>query len=210
MSLNTDGIMVILSSPSGAGKTTLVNKISSIKDFNISISYTTREPRPNEKNGQHYFFVNKEKFEQLINSDDLIEYAKVFDNYYGTSKSKVLKLLKEGNQVLFDIDWQGTEQIKEKKLEFKLITFFILPPSRKELFDRLSKRDINDKAIVDLRMKQFDKDVLHWKDYDYVVVNDQLDKCCNEIINYIEHELKNNKINYDKDIIQKHINFLLN
>ena len=210
MPLNTDGIMVILSSPSGAGKTTLVNKISSIKDFNISISYTTREPRPNEKNGQHYFFVNKEKFEQLINSDDLIEYAKVFDNYYGTSKSKVLKLLKEGNQVLFDIDWQGTEQIKEKKLEFKLITFFILPPSRKELFDRLSKRDINDKAIVDLRMKQFDKDVLHWKDYDYVVVNDQLDKCCNEIINYIEHELKNNKINYDKDIIQKHINFLLN
>ncbi len=209
MPLNTDGTMVILSSPSGAGKTTLVNKISTVKNFNISISYTTRKPRPNEKNGQHYFFIDKEKFEKLITNDELIEYANVFNNYYGTSKSQVLKSLKEGKQVLFDIDWQGTKQIKEKKLKFKLITFFILPPSRKELFDRLSKRDMNDKTIVDLRMKQFDKDVLHWKDYDYVVVNDQLDKCCDEIINYIDHELKKNKINYDKDKIQKHINFLL-
>ena len=209
MPSNKDGIMVILSSPSGAGKTTLVNKISSIKNFIISISYTTRKPRPNEKDGKHYFFIDNKKFEKLIKNDDLIEYANVFDNYYGTSKSKVLKFLKEGKQVLFDIDWQGAKQIKEKRLKFKLISFFILPPSRKELFERLRKRDVNDKTIVDSRMRQFDKDVLHWKDYDYVVVNDKLKKCCNEIINYIDNELKNKKVYYDKENIQKHINFLL-
>tara|TARA_Y100000590_G_scaffold407544_1_gene497881 strand:- start:1372 stop:2004 length:633 start_codon:yes stop_codon:yes gene_type:complete len=209
MSSNKDGIMLILSSPSGAGKTTIVNRISSIKNFKISISYTTRKPRPNEIDGKHYFFIDKNKFEKLILNDELIEHANVFNNYYGTSKSKVLEFLKEGKQVLFDIDWQGTKQIKEKKLEFKLISFFILPPSRKELFDRLSKRDMNDKTIVDLRMKQFDKDVLRWKEYDYVVVNDRLDKCCNEIINYIDHELKNEKIHYDKQNIQKHVNYLL-
>tara|TARA_B100000700_G_scaffold315044_1_gene402539 strand:- start:332 stop:964 length:633 start_codon:yes stop_codon:yes gene_type:complete len=209
MPSNKDGIMVILSSPSGAGKTTLVNKISSIKNFTISISYTTRKPRPNEEDGKHYFFIDNKKFEKLIKNNDLIEYANVFNNYYGTSKSKVLKFLKEGKQVLFDIDWQGAKQIKKKRLKFKLISFFILPPSRKELFERLRKRDVNDKTIVDSRMRQFDKDVLHWKDYDYVVVNDQLKKCCTEIINYIDHELKNKKINYDKENIQKHINFLL-
>ena len=209
MSSNIDGIMIILSSPSGAGKTTLVKKISFIKNFEISISYTTRKPRLNEEDGKHYFFVNKKKFEKLIIDGELIEYANVFNNYYGTSKNKVLKFLREGKQVLFDIDWQGAKQIKEKKLGFKSISFFILPPSRKELYDRLSKRDINDKSIVDLRMKQFDKDVLHWKDYDYVVVNDQIDKCCNEILNYIDNELENKKIYYNKENIQKHINFLL-
>ena len=209
MSSNIDGIMIILSSPSGAGKTTLVKKISSIKNFEISISYTTRKPRSNEEDGKHYFFINKKKFEKLIIDGELIEYANVFNNYYGTSKNKVLKFLREGKQVLFDIDWQGAKQIKEKKLGFKSISFFILPPSRKELYDRLRKRDINDKSIVDLRMKQFDKDVLHWKDYDYVVVNDQIDKCCNEILNYIDNELENKKIYYNKENIQKHINFLL-
>ena len=138
-----------------------------------------------------------------------IEYANVFNNYYGTSKIKVLKLLEKGKIVLFDIDWQGAKQIKERKLEYNLISFFILPPSRKELFDRLSKRDINDKSIVNLRMKQFDKDVLHWKDYDYVVVNDQIDKCSNQIISYIDNELKNKKTFYNKENIQKHIDFLL-
>ena len=209
MSSNIDGIMIILSSPSGAGKTTLVKKISFIKNFEISISYTTRKPRSNEEDGKHYFFINKKKFEKLIIDGELIEYANVFNNYYGTSKNKVLKFLREGKQVLFDIDWQGAKQIKEKKLGFKSISFFILPPSRKELYDRLSKRDINDKSIVDLRMKQFDKDVLHWKDYDYVVVNDQIDKCCYEILNYIDNELENKKIYYNKENIQKHINFLL-
>ena len=209
MSSNIDGIMIILSSPSGAGKTTLVKKISFIKNFEISISYTTRKPRSNEEDGKHYFFINKKKFEKLIIDGELIEYANVFNNYYGTSKNKVLKFLREGKQVLFDIDWQGAKQIKEKKLGFKSISFFILPPSRKELYDRLRKRDINDKSIVDLRMKQFDKDVLHWKDYDYVVVNDQIDKCCYEILNYIDNELENKKIYYNKENIQKHINFLL-
>ena len=209
MSINKDGIMIVLSSPSGAGKTTLVNKISSLKNFEISISYTTRKPRPNEKDGKHYFFIDKKKFEELIITDQLIEYANVFNNYYGTSKIKVLKLLEKGKIVLFDIDWQGAKQIKERKLEYNLISFFILPPSRKELFDRLSKRDINDKSIVNLRMKQFDKDVLHWKDYDYVVVNDQIDKCSNQIISYIDNELKNKKTFYNKENIQKHIGFLL-
>ena len=209
MSSNTDGIMIILSSPSGAGKTTLVKKISSIKNFEISISYTTRKPRSNEEDGKHYFFINKKKFEKLIIDGELIEYANVFNNYYGTSKSKVLKLLEKGNKVLFDIDWQGAKKIKEKKLEYKLISFFILPPSRQELFDRLSKRDINDKSIVNLRMKQFDKDVQHWKDYDYVVVNDQIDKCFNQIVDYIDDELKNQKKIYNRENIKKHVDFLL-
>ena len=204
MSSNIDGIMIILSSPSGAGKTTLVKKISFIKNFEISISYTTRKPRSNEEDGKHYFFINKKKFEKLIIDGELIEYANVFNNYYGTSKNKVLKFLREGKQVLFDIDWQGAKQIKEKKLGFKSISFFILPPSRKELYDRLSKRDINDKSIVDLRMKQFDKDVLHWVEYDFVVINEDLDECYKEIIGHLENTLK-----YNKNAIEEHVKRLI-
>ncbi len=197
--------MVILSSPSGSGKTTLVKKISSKNNYSISISHTTRTPRTNEVNGKEYFFVGEEEFKKLINNNEFLEYAKVFNNYYGSSKKSVLDNLKKGKNIIFDIDWQGTEQIKQKKLNYQLITFFILPPSKEELFDRLSNRDLKDKSIVEQRMKQFDEDVLHWKNYDFVVVNDDLETCYNQIINLIETKLNKTKSNYDQNLIEDHI-----
>ena len=130
--------MIVLSSPSGAGKTTLVKLLSKNKNNFVSISYTTRKPRINEKNKKDYFFVSQKNFKSLIKKKSLLEYAKVFNNYYGTSKKKVIQELKKGKNVLFDIDWQGTEKIKRKKLNFDLLTIFILPPSKKVLFKRLS------------------------------------------------------------------------
>ena len=171
MSLNKRGIMVVLSSPSGAGKTTLVKLLSKKNNFYTSISHTTRKPRENEVDGIDYFFVKEKKFKNLIKNNKFLEYARVFKNLYGTTKEQVIIKLSNGKNVLFDIDWQGTEQIKSQKLNFKLITFFILPPSKKVLFQRLSNRDMKDKLIVEERMKQFDKDILHWKKYNYVVVN---------------------------------------
>ena len=208
MSLIKDGMIVVLSSPSGAGKTTLVNKISLENNFQISVSHTTRPPRTNEINGKDYFFVNKEKFEVLIKKDEFLEYAKVFENYYGSSKQAVIKNLDNGKNVIFDIDWQGSEQIKKKKLNYKLITFFILPPSRKVLFERLSNRDMKDKNIVE-RMKQFDQDILHWKNYDFVVINDELEKCYYEITNLLKSSINNLSETYDKKFIENHINNLL-
>ena len=164
------GIMVVLSSPSGAGKTTLVNLLSKKNEFFISISHTTRRPRPNEQNGKDYYFVEDQEFKRLIKNDEFLEYAKVFNNFYGTSRTPVIQNLEKNRNVIFDIDWQGADQIKNKKLDYKLITFFILPPSKKILFERLTNRDMKDKLIVDERMKQFDRDVLHWINYDYVVV----------------------------------------
>jgi len=208
MSSTKDGVMVILSSPSGAGKTTLVKKISLANNFQISISHTTRPPRTNEINGEDYFFVNKDKFEILIKKKEFLEYAKVFENYYGSSKQAVIKNLDNGKNVIFDIDWQGSEQIKKKKLNYKLITFFILPPSRKVLFERLSNRDMKDKNIVE-RMKQFDQDILRWKNYDFVVINDELEKCYYEITNLLKSSINNLSETYDKKFIENHINNLL-
>ncbi len=122
------GIMVILSSPSGAGKTTLVNLLSQKNNFFISTSHTTRKPRPNEIEGKDYYFVNDNEFRRLIKNDEFLEYAKVFKNYYGTSRSPVIQNLEKKYNVIFDIDWQGADQIRNKKLDYKLITFFILPP----------------------------------------------------------------------------------
>ena len=141
MSSEKDGIIVVLSSPSGAGKTTLVKKIAKENNFQISISHTTRKPRTNEENGKDYFFISEEEFKNLINNKAFLEYAKVFENYYGSSKTNVIEALNKGNNVIFDIDWQGTEQIKNQNLNYKLITFFILPPSKTELFNRLKNRD---------------------------------------------------------------------
>ena len=157
--------MIILSSPSGAGKTTLVKLISKLKNYFISISHTTRTPRPNELNAKDYFFVDKKEFQKLIDDKKFLEYANVFNNLYGTTKKNVFDKLDKGKNVIFDIDWQGTEQIISQKLKNKILTFFILPPSRKELFKRLSNRDMKDKLIAEERMKQFDKDILHWKDW---------------------------------------------
>ena len=208
MSKKKDGIMVILSSPSGAGKTTLVKLLSKNKNFYTSISHTTRKPRPNEIPDQDYYFTNIEKFEGLVKNEEFLEYAKVFSHLYGTTRTPVIEKLEKGQNVLFDIDWQGADQIKNKKLNYKLITFFILPPSKKVLFERLSNRDMKDKLIVDERMKEFSRDVLHWINYDYVIINDNLDECYSKINNLIEAEINNGSKDYDKDYIRRHINKL--
>jgi len=205
MSLNKDGTIVVLSSPSGAGKTTLVKKIAIEKNFKISISYTTRKPRTNELNGKDYFFVEEKEFKNLINNQEFLEHAKVFENYYGSLKSQVIEHLKKGDSVIFDIDWQGTEQIKKQKLNYKLITFFILPPSKKELFKRLKNRDMKDKNIVEKRMKQFNEDINHWRNYDFVVINDDLDKCYRDIVNLINKKNANLEVHYNESKIQEHI-----
>tara|TARA_B100001093_G_C26569487_1_gene902325 strand:- start:208 stop:840 length:633 start_codon:yes stop_codon:yes gene_type:complete len=203
-----DGVMIILSSPSGAGKTTLVKMLSNIDNFEISISHTTRQPRPNEIYNRDYFFINQEEFTRLINNDEFLEHAKVFDNFYGTTRTPVFDKLNKGQNVLFDIDWQGADQIKNKKLDYKLITFFILPPSKEVLFERLSSRDMKDKLIAEERMKQFEKDVLHWINYDYVVVNDDLEKCYSKIKSLIKAEISNDPKDYDLEFIKDHVNKL--
>ena len=208
MSLGKDGIIVVLSSPSGAGKTTLVKKIAQENNFKISISYTTRKPRTSEANGKDYFFISEEKFKNLIDNNEFLEYAKVFENYYGSSKNQVFEKLNKGENVIFDIDWQGTEQIKKQKLNYKIITFFILPPSKSELFNRLKNRDMKDKNIVEERMNQFNEDITHWENYDFVVINDNLEKCYEEIIRLINKKKDNSNSNYDKNKILDHINKL--
>ena len=200
-----DGIMVILSSPSGAGKTTLVNLLSNQDNFKVSISHTTRQPRSGEIPDKDYFFVSDNEFKRLINNQEFLEFAKVFDNYYGTTRTPVIDNLNKGHNVLFDIDWQGADQIKNKKLDYKLVTFFILPPSKEVLFDRLSKRHINEKLIAKERMKQFERDVLHWINYDYVVINNDLDECFFKISNLIEATINNGSKDYDADYIRSHV-----
>ena len=201
------GGLFILSSPSGAGKTTLVKKITRNRNFSVSISHTTRLPRPNEKNGKDYFFTSKNNFKRLIKNKKFLEHAKVFDNYYGSSKDFVIDKLKTGKNVVFDIDWQGTRQIRNKKLNYKLLSIFILPPSRKELLKRLLKREKKNLKTVNKRMKSFKKDLSRWVEYDFVVINDDLSKCYNKIMLAIK---KNKKEDFDKNIIKKHVKKLLN
>ena len=200
-----DGVMVILSSPSGAGKTTLVKLLSELDNFEISISHTTRQPRPNERPNEDYYFVNEQEFKRLINNEEFLEYAKVFNNFYGTTRTPVIDKLNKGKNILFDIDWQGADQIKNKKLDYKLISFFILPPSKEILFKRLSNRDMKDKLIAEERMKQFERDVLHWINYNYVVINDELETCYSKIVKLINAEIKNDSKDYDIDFVRKHV-----
>ncbi len=196
--------MIILSSPSGAGKTTLVKKISKEKNYKISISHTTREPRHTEVDGEDYFFISEQNFQKLINEKAFLEYAKVFKNLYGSTKKQVYKNLDEGHNVLFDIDWQGAQQIKNQKSKYKIVSFFILPPSKEVLYQRLISRGESNEEIIQLRMEQFDKDVLHWIDYDFVVVNEDLNICFSEIIGYLDNTKK-----YDKTSIERHIKKLI-
>ena len=205
MPSENDGVMIVLSSPSGAGKTTLVKMLSKIDNYEISISHTTRQPRINEENNKDYYFVNEDEFKRLINNQEFLEYAKVFNNFYGTTRTPVIDKLNKGKNVLFDIDWQGADQIKNKKLDYKLITFFILPPSKEVLFERLSNRDMKDKLIADERMKQFGRDVLHWINYDYVVINDDLENCFSKITNLINAEIFNGSKDYDIEYIRNHV-----
>ena len=190
MSVEKSGMMFVLSSPSGAGKTTLTKKLAKNNtNFTISVSYTTRKPRPSEINGKDYCFVNNEEFDSLIQSNNFFEYAKIFDNYYGTLKKPVLNFLSLGKDVLFDIDWQGTQQLKKIK-DLSLVTFFILPPSVQALNDRLLNRHQNQKKLIEQRMNKFNEEITHWNEYNYVVVNDDLETCYNKILSIIMSEKK--------------------
>ena len=190
MVLKRQGTVFVLSSPSGVGKTTLTKKLATNNtNFAISISHTTREPRPNEINGKDYYFVNKKEFDSLIEGNNFFEYAKIFDNYYGTHKESVLKFLSIGKDVLFDIDWQGTQQLQKIK-DLSLVAFFILPPNIQALKNRLSNRHKGQEKLIEQRMKKFNEEISHWKEYDYVVVNDDLEECYNKILNIIRSEIK--------------------
>ena len=210
MIFDCTGMMVIVSSPSGAGKTTLVKLLSKRnKNFEISISNTTRVPRRDEIEGKDYYFIDEEKFNDLIKTKSFYEYARVFNNFYGTLKNPVIKHLSHGKDVLFDIDWNGSKQMKELKLKNKLISIFILPPNIKTLRDRLSNRDMKDKLILKERMNQFKNDVLHWKEYDYTVINNDLEKCYKAIMSIIDCEKKGKKFLFDQNKIKEKISELI-
>ena len=186
MTHDNKNIMVILSSPSGVGKTTLTKKIQQkYHSFKVSVSHTTRSPRSNEINGVDYYFISIKEFNDLIKKDSFYEYAKIFENYYGTSKKEVDKL-KISNDLIFDIDWQGTKQIiKFKNLKFIKIFLII---DKEELHKRLIKRNQNTKTDTDKRFNAFDEDSKHWKDYDYVLINKNLEICFKQIEDIINSQ----------------------
>ena len=209
MAIEEKGMMFVLSSPSGTGKTTLAKKIAENNtNFTISISHTTRKPRPNEINGKDYYFVSTIEFEDLIKKNNFYEYANIFDNRYGTLKKPVLELLSRGKDVLFDIDWQGTKQLSENK-NLSLVTLFILPPNRKVLKERLLNRHEKQEEIVEKRMNKFNEEVSHWNEYNYVVVNDDLNKCYNTILSIIISEKKGLSQEQNFSDIKKKINELI-
>lgn len=183
--MTTDNnIMVILSSPSGVGKTTLTKKIQQkYQSFKISVSYTTRPPRSNEVDGVDYKFVKKEQFEQLIKENQFYEYAKIFENYYGTLKKNVDETLKK-NDIIFDIDWQGTKQLSGFK-NLNLIKIFLITENKEELKKRLMTRGQNTSEELERRFNSFDEDIKYWSDYDYVLINKNLDVCFKQIENII-------------------------
>ena len=184
MQHDKENIMVILSSPSGVGKTTLTKKIQQkYPNFKISVSHTTRIPRSNEVDGVDYHFVSKESFKKLIDQNQFYEYAKIFENYYGTLRKTVDEDI-ISNDLIFDIDWQGTKQLS-KFSNLKLIKIYLIPDSKEELKKRLIKRDQNTKEEVDKRYKSFNEDVKHWNDYDYIIINKNLDICFKQIENII-------------------------
>ena len=188
MKTKKQGLFIILSSPSGAGKTTLAKKLlKNNKNIELSISYTTRKKRPLEKNNKDYNFVSEEEFEKLKKKKYFIEWAKVFNNYYGTSLIKVKKINNKGKDVLFDIDWQGSRKIK-KKLGKNVVSIFILPPSKKELIKRLKKRAQDPDHIVKQRLSFYKMELSHWKDYKYVLINKNLSDTVKKIKTIIEAE----------------------
>ncbi len=208
MVIEKNGMMFVLSSPSGTGKTTLTKKLAEHNtEFAISISHTTRKPRPNEINGKDYHFVSTEKFNSLIKENNFYEYANIFDNYYGTLKNTVIKLLSQGKDVLFDIDWQGTQQLK-KINELSIVTIFILPPNIKVLKNRLLNRHKGEEKLIEKRMNKFNEEVSHWNEYNYVVINDDLNICYDEILKIIKSEKKGIKQKQNFNEIKKKIDEL--
>jgi len=209
MAIEKKGMMFVLSSPSGAGKTTLTRKIATHNtNFTISISHTTRKARPNEINGKDYHFVSTEEFNTLVKKNDFFEHASIFDNYYGTHKKTVLKLLSQGKDILFDIDWQGTQQLKQIK-NLSLITIFILPPNLKILKKRLLNRHQGQEKLIEKRMKKFNEELSHWNEYNYVVVNDDLNTCYCKLLNIITSEKKGVSLEKNLDKIREKINELI-
>jgi len=209
MSKEKKGMMFVLSSPSGAGKTTLTKKIAeNNKNFTISISHTTRKPRPNEVNGKDYQFVSMQEFNTLVKENNFFEYANIFDNYYGTLKKPVLELLSQGRDVLFDIDWQGTQQLKKVK-NLLLVTFFILPPNIQVLRQRLLNRHKGQEELIEKRMNKFNEEASHWNEYNYVLVNDDLDTCYEKILNIIKSEKKGIRQKQNSNEIEKKVKELI-
>ena len=200
MAINKKGMMFVLSSPSGVGKTTLTKKLAeNNSQFVISVSHTTRKPRQSEINGKDYHFVTSEEFNVLVKKNEFYEYANIFDNYYGTHKATVIKLLSQDKDVLFDIDWQGTQQLKKIK-DLNIITIFILPPNIEVLRNRMSNRHTGEEKLIEERMNKFNEEVSHWNEYNYVVINDDLDACYEKIENIITSEKKGvrKKQNYEE------------
>jgi len=196
MSHDVKNIMLVLSSPSGAGKTTITKKIQQkYHSFKISVSHTTRKPRSNEVDGVDYNFISHEEFKKFIEEKQFYEYAKIFDNYYGTHKKTIDQMIKK-NDIIFDIDWQGTKQLAQFK-DLNLIKIYLIPPNKEELKKRLIKRNLDPLKEVEKRFKAFDEDVKHWKDYDYVLINENLDDCYKQIEKII---LINKKTNFSQTI----------
>ncbi len=194
-----ENIMVILSSPSGVGKTTITKKIQQkYQSFKISVSHTTRSPRSNEVDGVDYHFVSNEKFEELINDKKFYEYAKIFENYYGTLKKNVDETIKK-NDILFDIDWQGTKQLSKFK-NLKIIKIYLITSSKEELKKRLIKRNQNSIEEIEKRFNAFDEDINHWNDYDYIIINKNLDVCFKQIETIIN--LHKHKVSISSQTIQ--------
>ena len=209
MAKEKKGMMFVLSSPSGTGKTTLTKKLAeNNKNFAISISHTTRKPRPNEINGKDYYFVSKKEFKDLLKENNFFEYANIFDNWYATLKKPVLELLSRGKDVLFDIDWQGTKQLNKIK-NLSLVTFFILPPNLKVLKKRLLNRHEGQEQLVKKRMNKFNEEVSHWNEYNYVVVNDDLNKCYDNILSIMMSEKQGLSQKQNMRDIKKKINALI-
>ncbi len=191
MKNNDEGMILALSSPSGAGKTTITKKIQQkYQNFKISVSHTTRKPRSNEVEGIDYFFISKDEFKKKEIAGDFYESAKTFENYYGTSKKKIKLLQEYKHDILLDIDWQGTQQLSKYK-ELRITKVFILPPNREEIKKRLINRsEDKKKESISLRLKSYENDIKHWKDYDYILINDNLDICFKQIEKIINSNKK--------------------
>ena len=180
--------MLVISSPSGAGKTTLARRlVEEDKNINLSISVTTRKKRKLEKNNVDYQFIDAKKFNKLIKEKQFLEYAEVFGNRYGTLRKPVLKNLMLGKDILFDIDWQGTQALKEKEPKH-LVSVFILPPSTKELELRLKKRGQDSKEEVNRRMSEANSEITHWPEYDYIIINDNLEQTLKNLKSILDAE----------------------
>jgi guanylate kinase len=185
---NKKGVMLVLSSPSGAGKSSICKSLMSLDtNLSLSISTTTRKKRPNEKSGEDYIFVSTEEFTKMLSKDHFLEHASVFDNYYGTDKSLVEKKINNGKDLIFDIDWQGAQQLREKMRE-DIVSIFILPPNKQELERRLKSRGQDSDEVVKKRMDGASAEITHWAEYDYVVINEDLNKSVNAVLGILKAE----------------------